>query len=152
MGKKTIKQLTRENAKSFRKMAELTQEDMSKLLGISKTSYGQKERGDMNFTTNDIYKMVNKFGVPFECFGRELSSSEVVALFEGNGKESQNVVNEDQGKYGQRVKVDFGNVESIINRLIDENKSFQNRFEIMQQHIDAQQALIKKLNAVIDKQ
>ena len=48
----------------LRKDNNLTQEDLSKLLGITTKSYGQKERGKMEFTQDEMFKLSKYFGKP----------------------------------------------------------------------------------------
>lgn len=44
----------------------LTQEDVAKILGISKSSYSRKESGKTEFTVSEFNKLLNLFKVKFE--------------------------------------------------------------------------------------
>ena len=53
--------------KGFRNMAGLTQEEMSKALEISSRAYQNKEKGNSNFTINEMIKIrdtLTNRGVP----------------------------------------------------------------------------------------
>lgn len=49
-----------------RKLANLTQEDVAKILGINRQSYTNKETGKYPFTLDEMFKLSQYFGVKME--------------------------------------------------------------------------------------
>lgn len=50
----------------LRKEAGLSQQDMANKLGLSVTSYGEKERGQKNFTLDEMFRLRDFFRKPLE--------------------------------------------------------------------------------------
>lgn len=50
----------------LRKEAGLSQKQLADKLGISVTSYGEKERGQSEFTQNEMFNLRDLFGKPLE--------------------------------------------------------------------------------------
>ncbi|WP_234448062.1 helix-turn-helix transcriptional regulator [Virgibacillus salexigens] len=50
----------------LRKEHKLLQKDMEKILSISKDSYGMKERGQVQFTMDEMFILSRYFGLPLE--------------------------------------------------------------------------------------
>ena len=51
------------NVKRYRKNKKLTQEDMSKLLYIDRSTYTKKEKGNIGFTIEEIFLLEKILGV-----------------------------------------------------------------------------------------
>lgn len=51
---------------SIRKSKKLSQEEMAKLLNMSRISYGKKERGDVEFTIDEMFDISNEFQLPID--------------------------------------------------------------------------------------
>ncbi|MBU5366638.1 helix-turn-helix transcriptional regulator [Enterococcus pseudoavium] len=49
-----------------RKKSKMTQEDLATKLGISRISYGLKERGEMPFTGDEMFEIASIFGTSIE--------------------------------------------------------------------------------------
>ena len=47
----------------LRKGAGMTQSDMASMLGISRVSYGKKERGSAEFTQDEMFKISDMFNL-----------------------------------------------------------------------------------------
>lgn len=48
---------------ALRKSRNLSQEDVAKILGISRVSYGNKERGDNAFTIDEMFELASVFNL-----------------------------------------------------------------------------------------
>lgn len=63
----------------LRKNYKLSQEKMSKVLDMSLVSYGKKERGDIQFTSDEMFLLKEYFTLPIEqiFLPRDFTNSEV---------------------------------------------------------------------------
>lgn len=74
--------INKSNIKAIRVKLGLTQQDMAKKLGMSKSAYCSKENNKRRFTIEEAYKISEIFGLPIEkiFFGdivHELTHKEV---------------------------------------------------------------------------
>ena len=51
---------------NLRKQANKSQQDMADLLHITRTNYGQKERGQLPFSQDDMFEVSSYFGLNIE--------------------------------------------------------------------------------------
>ena len=63
----------------LRKEHNLYQEYVAKVLGISANSYGMKERGETQFTADEMFILRDLFGLPLEkiFLPRKLGNTEI---------------------------------------------------------------------------
>lgn len=50
----------------LRKRRNLTQSDVAKIIGLSRNSYSSKERGEIEFNSNEMFALKDYFGLPLE--------------------------------------------------------------------------------------
>lgn len=67
------------NLVRLRSEKNLKQEDLAKLLNITKESYGMKERGQTQFQMEEMFRLSRYFGLPIEqiFLPRDFGNTEV---------------------------------------------------------------------------